>query len=69
MSFTGTTLEHFIEDQCGMVTPNLIQLFESHRKCVEDALKNFNESENSWEEFAKTLWTFLPEPKKEHFKN
>jgi len=50
-----------------MVTPNLIQLFEPHRKCVEEALKNFNESENSWEEFAKTLWTFLPEPKKENF--
>ena len=67
MSFT--TLEHFIEDQCGMVTPKLIQLFEPHRECVEEALKNFQHGENSWDEFVKTLWTFLPEPTEEHFKN
>lgn len=61
------TLEHFIEDQCGMVTPKLLELLEPHRQCVETALKHFNNSEKDWDEFSKTLWTFLPEPKKDHY--
>jgi len=63
------TLEHFIEEQCGMITPNLLTLLEPHRECVENALKHFDGSECDWDEFTKTLWTFLPEPKKKHFKN
>ena len=62
------TLEHFIEDQCGMITPDLLALLEPHRECVETALKRFNKSEKDWGEFSTTLWTFLPEPKKDHYK-
>lgn len=68
------TLEEFLEDQCGMVTPNLLEIFEPHRAFVEDALKNFwtykDESWSiykDWDKFSTTMWKYLPEPKKDHF--
>lgn len=62
------TLEQFIENQCGMITPNLLALLEPHRQCVETALSTFNKDEHSWEDFVTTLWTFLPEPKENDYK-
>ncbi len=69
MSFKGKTLEDFLEDQCGMVTPGLLKLLESHRAFVEHALRDFHkENKMPWNEFVVTLWKFLPEPTNDHYK-
>ena len=58
------TLENFIEDQCGMITPKLLQLFEPHREFVESYLKNSPTASQ-----LENLWTFLPDPTPNDFKN
>ncbi len=61
------TLEDFIEDQCGMLTPNLLELFEPHREFVETHLKNFNLTPTTSQ--LENLWAFLPNPISDDFKN
>ena len=68
MAFKGTTLEEFLEDQCGMVTPGLLDLLEPHRAFVEHALTEFYDGKLPWKEFAKSLWKFLPHPTTDHYK-
>lgn len=61
------TLEDFIEDQCGMVTPKLLEKFEPHREFIEQSLTKFSESEHNWNDYSNLMWKFLPEPKKDCF--
>lgn len=64
------TLEHFIEDQCGMVTPKLLELLEPHREFIEKFLKTYNcDPDLSLEDHISNLWQFLPKPNKEDYKN
>ncbi len=56
------TLEEFLEDQCGMVTPKLIELFEPHREFIEDKLTQYDEKLQSWDDFTGSLWLYLPDP-------
>jgi len=60
------TLEEFLEDQCGMVTPELLELFEPHREFIEDKLTQYDENLQTWLDFIDSLWLYLPDPKN-HF--
>ncbi len=60
------TLEEFLEDQCGIVTPKLIELFEPHREFIEDILTQYDENLQTWSDFTDSLWLYLPDPKN-HF--
>ena len=60
------TLEEFLEDQCGIVTPKLIELFEPHREFIEVALAQYDKSFQTWIDFTDNLWLYLPDPKN-HF--
>ena len=60
------TLEEFLEDQCGMVTPQLLELFEPHREFIEDILTQYDENLQTWSDFTDSLWLYLPDPKN-HF--
>jgi hypothetical protein len=62
------TLEEFIECQCGMITPALLELFEPHREFVETYLEEYHKDPQDWSQFIKMLWTYLPEPKNKHFR-
>lgn len=55
------TLEDFIEDQCGMITPKLLELFEPHREFVETFLKNLEHATPTTSQLE-NLWTLLPNP-------
>ena len=62
------TLEQFLEHECAMVTPSMLEEFEPHREFVEGSLKRYFENPLSdWETFKDLLWKYLPELKKEHF--
>lgn len=61
------TLEEFLEDQCGMVTPLLLDLFEPHRIFVENTLEQYDDKTHSWKKFAGELWLYLPDPDKDLF--
>ena len=60
------TLEEFLEDQCGMVTPQLLELFEPHREFIEDILTQYDDNLQTWLDFTDSLWLYLPDPKN-HF--
>ncbi len=60
------TLEEFLEDQCGMVTPQLLELFEPHREFIEDILTQYDDNLQTWSDFTDSLWLYLPDPKN-HF--
>ena len=60
------TLEEFLEDQCGMVTQKLLELFEPHREFIEDKLTQYDENLQTWTDFTDSLWLYLPDPKN-HF--
>ncbi len=60
------TLEDFIENQCGMITPKLLELLEPHREFVETHLKNFKLTPTASQ--LENLWTFLPDPTPNDFK-
>lgn len=53
------TLEEFLIEQCGMITPGLLELFEPHREFIERYLKNGYDSD---------IWLFLPRPSKEDYR-
>ena len=62
------TLEEFIENQCGMITPKILETLEPHREFIETALENFKENEtDSWSTFTELLWKYLPELTNEHY--
>ena len=68
------TLEDFLEHECGMVTPKLLETFEPHREFIEAALTSYELSatpyqneDDRWDSFSDLIWKFLPEPKKDHF--
>ena len=69
MTFEPKTLEEFIENQCGMVTPKLLTLLEPHRKFVENHLRSFFDDNpfGDFDEFAESVWQFLPEIDDSHF--
>lgn len=62
------TLEEFIEHQCGMITPALLELFDPHREFIENYLNEYHKDPQGWGEFVKLIWTYLPEVKDEHFR-
>lgn len=61
------TLEEFLECECGMVTPNLLKLFEPHREFVERQLAAFDHEHDDLTQFLEELWKYLPEPNSSHF--
>ena len=64
------TLEDFLEDQCGMVTPKLLERFASHREFVEKFLSQYNHDPDlRLEDYISNLWQFLPNPISDDFKN
>ena len=69
MTLEPRTLEEFIENQCGMVTPKLLELLEPHRKFVETHLRNFftDNPFGDFDENAEIIWQFLPEPADDDF--
>ena len=57
------TLEDFLELECGMITPALLEAMEPHREFVEDSLtRYFKNPVSDWEIFVDLLWKYLPEP-------
>jgi hypothetical protein len=63
------TLEEFVENQCGMITPKILEILEPHREFVENALSNFESEEScDWSQFTELLWKYLPEIKDKHFR-
>jgi hypothetical protein len=57
------TLEQFLELECGIVTPKLLEEFEPHREFVETSLRRYFENPVSdWDIFTDLLWKYLPEP-------
>lgn len=72
-SFFGYTLEDFLEDQCGMVTPKLLELFEPHREFVELKIEQWYDEhdedggEPSWRAWSSSMWLYLPDPNNDCF--
>ena len=63
------TLEDFLHDQCGMITPKLLALLEPHREFIEIQIKQINDEDDQWDNFCAMLWDFyLPEVPKDAFK-
>jgi len=59
------TLEQFLQLQCGMAPPPLVEYYEEHREFVEQYLANYcdlNISVEEWEDAIEDLWLLLPEP-------
>lgn len=66
--FEGSTLEDFIIDQCGMITPKLLSLLEPHRTFIENAICQYKEGKYDWQTYVEHIWLFLPEPNENHFR-
>ena len=63
MTLELKTLEEFLENQCGMVTPNLLELYEPHREFVEKFLNTYNNDPDlDLSDYITDLWQYLPEP-------
>lgn len=61
-SFHGETLEDFLIDQCGMVTPELLETYEPHREWIENHIKDYTENRFvTWESYSTALWILLPD--------
>ena len=59
------TLEQFLQLQCGMSPPSLVEYYEEHREFVENYLSHhhdMNYSTEEWEDVMEALWLLLPEP-------
>ena len=62
-----TTLEDFLEDQCGIVSKSLLETFEPHREFVEMYLREYSKDPQEWDQFVTMLWAYLPEVEDHHF--
>lgn len=56
-----TSLEFFLEKECGMAPPRLVEHYETHRDFIESGLKDLPAGNETWEEFAARAWLLLPD--------